>query len=75
MVLGALAVAREAGVGLAIVLTGVAFAMAVGSLQPLVAGRTARINDVFNDLVGIFIGLALVATFNRVRQRNRGRQY
>jgi len=50
-----------------IVLLGSVFAAVSETLQLLAPGRTARLSDVFNDLLGIAIGLILVAMIRRAR--------
>jgi hypothetical protein len=57
-----------------IVLAGGAFAVVSESLQLLAPGRRARISDVFNDLVGIFIGLALVALIHWMCPQKQGQR-
>ncbi len=54
-----------------IVLLGGAFAAISESLQLLAPGRTARISDVLNDLIGIAIGLILVALIRRAWPTHR----
>ena len=54
-----------------ILLIGSAFGGVSEALQMLAPGRDPRISDVFNDVAGILLGLALAAIVERVRRRSR----
>ena len=58
-------VLSPSGSSRSILLFGSVFAAVSETLQLLAPGRTARISDVFNDVIGILIGLMLVAMIRR----------